>query len=108
MIAFGTGTPPVPLASISNAFENVDFSDLPAAQTIAGRGRSMAFRVWAANPNPAQPELAVIAIHGSSATSHSLHLLAKALNAEGITVFASDIRGHGGTGRRGDIAYAEI
>ena len=50
-----------------------------------------------------QRELAVIAIHGSSATSHSLHPLAKALSAEGMTVYAPDIRGHGGTGRRGDI-----
>ncbi len=106
MIAFGAGAPPVPLASIGNAFEKVDFSDLPPAQTLAGRGGAMTFRVWPANPNPVQPELAVIAIHGSSATSYSLHPLAKALNAEGMTVYAPDIRGHGGTGRRGDIDYA--
>lgn len=50
-----------------------------------------------------QREMAVIAIHGSSATSHSMHPLAEALSAEGMTVYAPDIRGHGGTGRRGDI-----
>ncbi len=105
MIAFGTGTPPVPLPTIGKAFDNVDFSDLPPAQTIPGRGGPIAFRMWPANPNPAH-ELAVIAIHGSSATSHSLHPLGKALSAEGITVYAPDIRGHGGTGRRGDIDYA--
>ena len=53
-IAFGGGAPPVPLASISSVFENVDFSDLPAAETIAGRGGSIAFRVWRANPRPLQ------------------------------------------------------
>jgi hypothetical protein len=48
MIAFGGGAPPVPLASIGNAFENVDFSDLPAAETIAGRGGSPALAFFAA------------------------------------------------------------
>jgi non-heme chloroperoxidase len=106
MIAFGTGTPPEPLASIGKAFEDTAFNDLPAAQSLASRNGSIAFRVWSANTHPQQPELVVIAIHGSSATSHSMHLLAKALSAEGITVYAPDIRGHGGTGRRGDIDYA--
>lgn len=106
MIAFGGGAPPVPLASISSVFEKVDFSDLPAAETIAGRGGSIAFRVWAAHPRPLQQELAVIAVHGSSATSHSQHPLAKALSLEGVTMYLPDIRGHGGTGRRGDIDHA--
>ncbi len=106
MIAFGAGASPAPLASIGAVFESVDFSDLPAVQIMAGRGGSVAFRVWPADRNPAQPDLAVIAIYGSSATSHSLHPLAKALSAEGMTVYAPDIRGHGGTGRRGDIDYA--
>ena len=29
MIAFGTGAPPKPLASIGDPFKEVDFSDLP-------------------------------------------------------------------------------
>ncbi len=106
MIAFGGGAPPAPLASITSAFQKVDFSDLPAAETVAGRSGPIAFRVWPAKPRPQQPELTVIAIHGSSASSHSLHPLAKALSAEGITAYAPDIRGHGGTGQRGDIDYA--
>ncbi len=48
----------------------------------------------------------VIAIHGSSAQSASIHPLGKALSAAGIPVYAPDIRGHGDTGTRGDIDYA--
>jgi alpha-beta hydrolase superfamily lysophospholipase len=55
---------------------------------------------------PPEAERVVIAIHGSSATGSSVHQLGKALRAEGISVYAPDIRGHGKTGRRGDIDYA--
>ena len=103
MIAFGAGARPVPLATISDAFEKADFGTLPPLEILPGRNGAIAFRVWRASPRVMQRELAVIAIHGSSATSHSLHPLAKALSAEGMTVYAPDIRGHGGTGRRGDI-----
>jgi alpha-beta hydrolase superfamily lysophospholipase len=106
MIAFGTGAPPPYLASIGEPFRKVDFRDLPAAETAPARdGTPIAFRVWAA-PAPAARERVVIAIHGSSATGASLHALGKALQAEGLTLYAPDIRGHGGTGRRGDIDYA--
>jgi alpha-beta hydrolase superfamily lysophospholipase len=103
MIVFGAGAPPVPLAAISDAFEKADFGTLPPLEILPGRNGAIGFRVWPASPKVMQRELAVIAIHGSSATSHSLHPLAKALSAEGMTVYAPDIRGHGGTGRRGDI-----
>ena len=105
MIAFGGGEPKPPLASIGKPFESVDFSDLPAIESIPARsGTPIAFRVWRENP-PAEPALVVIAIHGSSASSSSLHALGKALSAQGIPVYAPDIRGHGQTGVRGDIDY---
>ncbi len=105
MIAFGGGTPPKPLASIGTPFKAVDFGTLPAAETVtAGHGSPIAFRHWdAAAAGPGAP--VVIAIHGSSASSSSLHPLAQALNAQGLTVYAPDIRGHGETGTRGDIDY---
>ena len=106
MIAFGTSPAPKPLASIGDPFKTVDFSDLPAAETVAARrGSPITFRHWDP-PNPGAPGLVVIAIHGSSASSNSLHPLGKALRAEGFTVYAPDIRGHGATGERGDIDYA--
>jgi non-heme chloroperoxidase len=107
MIAFGTSEASAPLASVSKPFESVDFSDLPAVEKIpAGHGTPIAFRVWRENPPSPAPAIVVIAIHGSSATSASLHPLGKALSAAGIPVYAPDIRGHGSTGTRGDIDYA--
>lgn len=106
MIAFGTSDPPPYLASVGEPFQHVDWSGLPSPQTMPSRGGSpVTYRVWPA-ASPGEPERVVIAIHGSSAHSSSMHPLGKALNAEGITVYAPDIRGHGGTGDRGDIDYA--
>lgn len=106
MIAFGTSDPPPYLASVGEPFRKVDFRDLPPVETTPARdGTPIAFRVWAA-PAPAVPERVVVAIHGSSATGASLHALGKALQAGGLTMYAPDTRGHGGTGRRGDIDYA--
>jgi alpha-beta hydrolase superfamily lysophospholipase len=106
-LAFGTNAPAPPLASLSAPFRAVNFSDLPAVQTLSLNNRSpIAYRAWLPNPAPADPPLVVITIHGSSAQSASMHPLGKALSAEGIPVFAPDIRGHGGTGVRSDIDYA--
>jgi non-heme chloroperoxidase len=107
MIALGTGAPPKPLASVGDPFKKVDFNALPAVEEIAARHASpIAFRHWDA-ALPRTPEQVVIAIHGSSASSSSLHPLAQALQAKDFTVYAPDIRGHGDTGTRGDIDYAK-
>lgn len=107
MLAFGTSAAPQTLASLGEPFRHVDFSDLPAEQKIpASHGTPIAFRAWGEKPQSVEPALVVIAIHGSSAQSASIHPLGKALSAEGIPVFAPDIRGHGDTGIRGDIDYA--
>jgi alpha-beta hydrolase superfamily lysophospholipase len=107
MLAFGTSGAPQPLASLGAPFRNVDFSDLPAVQTLAVSNRSpIAYRAWLPSTANSEPPLVVIAIHGSSAQSASMHPLGKALSAAGIPVYAPDIRGHGDTGTRGDIDYA--
>jgi non-heme chloroperoxidase len=107
MIAFGTGAPPKPLASIGDPFKAVDFSALPALEKLPARhGSPIAFRHWDV-ASQGTPERVVIAIHGSSASGSSLLPLAKALQARGFTVYAPDIRGHGDTGTRGDIDYAK-
>jgi alpha-beta hydrolase superfamily lysophospholipase len=105
MLALGTGEQPVLLASLGAPFRRVDFSDLPQPQKLqTSHGSPIAFRVWPTNPAP-NADLVVIAIHGSSSLSASLHALGKALSADGIPVYAPDVRGHGDTGTRGDIDY---
>ena len=42
---------------------------------------------------------------GPQAPARPSHALADALAAHGVETFAPDIRGHGGSGTRGDIAY---
>ena len=107
MLAFGTSGVPEPLASLGAPFRSVDFSDLPAVQTLTAGNRSpIAYRAWLPSAAPSDAPLVAIAIHGSSAQSASIHPLGKALSAEGIPVYAPDIRGHGATGVRGDIDYA--
>jgi non-heme chloroperoxidase len=107
MIVFGGGKPPLPLSSISKPFESVDFRDLPEIEMISSRtGRPIAFRQWGNAALTPDRQIVVVAIHGSSATSSSLHPLAKALRSEGVLVYAPDIRGHGETGQRGDIDYS--
>jgi alpha-beta hydrolase superfamily lysophospholipase len=104
-LAFGTSTPPPPLASVGAPFQKVDFSDLPVRETIPARsGGAIAFREW--KPKAASASApTLIAIHGSAGSSVSLHPLAKSLSAGGLDVYAPDIRGHGGTGNYGDIDY---
>lgn len=107
MIVFGTADPPPPLASISEPFRKVDYSDLPPLQeTPARKGTPIAFRAYLSDKVAAEAGPIVIAIHGSSAFSSSMHPLAKALLKAGIGVYVPDIRGHGKTGQRGDIDYA--
>jgi pimeloyl-ACP methyl ester carboxylesterase len=107
MLAFGTADPPPALVSISDPFRKVDYSDMPPLQdTPARKSSPIAFRAYVSDKVAAGTEPIVIAIHGSSAYSSSMHALAKALLAEGIGVYVPDIRGHGKTGRHGDIDYA--
>ena len=101
MIAFGTGEAPPTMTSISSPFTRVDFSKLPAIESFTARdGARLAYRTY-----PADPKRIVVMVHGSSATSSSLHPLAMAVNAGGYTVYTLDIRGHGDSGILGDIAY---
>ena len=105
MVIFGTAEAPSPLSSISKPFETADFSTLPPVQTLAARSDgTLAFRQWNSG-SAGVPGTVVIAIHGSSASSASLHPLADALSAHGIEVYAPDIRGHGQSEPRGDIAH---
>lgn len=100
----GPGTPP-PMPSINNPFEAVDFSDLPPLARFTARdGTPLAYRSYA--PAAITPGRgSVVLIHGSSARSSSLHVLAKAFAAAGFQVYALDVRGHGASGVKGQIGY---
>jgi len=93
------------LASISDARKSVDFSALPVIERFQARdGTVLGFRHYPA-VSPATGRVAIV-IHGSSGSSGAtIHALSGALAAHGVETFAIDIRGHGASGTRGDIAY---
>jgi alpha-beta hydrolase superfamily lysophospholipase len=104
-IIFGGPGTPHPMGSITDPFNSVDFSDLPQLSRFTARdGTQLAYRSYApATSAPSQGS--VVLIHGSSATSSSMHPMAKELSAAGFTTYALDIRGHGGSGDKGQIGY---
>jgi alpha-beta hydrolase superfamily lysophospholipase len=104
LIAWPVRRPPE-LASISDARKSVDFSALPAIEQFQARdGTALGFRHYPA-AGPATGRVAIV-IHGSSGSSGTtIHALSAALAAHGVETFAVDIRGHGSSGTRGDIAY---
>ena len=92
------------LSSISQAAHAVDRSTMPALERFSARdGTELAFRHYPAR-GPASDKIAIL-VHGSSGSSVAVHGLADALAARGVETYAPDIRGHGGSGTRGDIGY---
>jgi len=104
MIARPVRAPPE-LASISEARKAVDFSGLPDIERFQARdGSWLGFRHYPAG-HPSTGRAAIV-IHGSSGSSGTtIHALSAALSAHGVETYAVDIRGHGASGTRGDIAY---
>jgi alpha-beta hydrolase superfamily lysophospholipase len=103
MIATPLVRPPE-LKSISETVGRVDRSTMPALQRFSARdGTELAYRHYPARATPVGK--VAILVHGSSGSSVAVHALADALAARGIDTFAPDIRGHGGSGTRGDIGY---
>jgi pimeloyl-ACP methyl ester carboxylesterase len=78
---------------------------LPAIERFQARdGTMLGFRHYPAS-GPATGRAAIV-IHGSSGSSGTaIHALSGALAARGVETWAIDIRGHGTSGTRGDIAY---
>jgi alpha-beta hydrolase superfamily lysophospholipase len=103
MIATPIRRPPE-LTSISATAGAVDRSNMPGLERFHARdGTELAYRHYPAHA-PLSGQVAVV-IHGSSGSSVAVHALAKGLAARGVETYAPDIRGHGGSGTRGDIAY---
>jgi non-heme chloroperoxidase len=75
--------------------------DFPAPRQFQARdGTNLQYYAY-----PAEPDKVAVLIHGSAFPGTSMHALAESLRAAGVTVYVPDIRGHGGSGRRGDIDY---
>ena len=92
-------TPPVMASAAAASGQTAP--DFPAPRQFRARdGASLQYYAY-----PAGPAKVAILIHGSAGPATSMHILAEALRAAGVTVYVPDIRGHGGSGRRGDIDY---
>ncbi|MGD0846368.1 alpha/beta hydrolase [Bradyrhizobium sp.] len=100
VIAFNAPTSPPAMASMAKS-SSQDTADFPAPrQFVAHDGNSLQYYAY-----PAGPDKVAVLIHGSAFPGTSMHALAESLRAAGVTVYVPDIRGHGGSGRRGDIDY---
>src|SRR3954453_10418902 len=104
MIATPLERPPE-MKSVSDSSKGIDWSTLPPLERFQARdGTWIGFRHYAAN-GPATGRGAIF-IHGSSGSSGTVnHALTHAIAARGVETWALDIRGHGGSGTRGDIGY---
>lgn len=93
-----------PMVSVNDPFKTVDFSDLPPLRQYAAEdGAALAYRYY--DPVGATPRGSIVLIHGSSASSNSMHVLARGFANAGYAAYALDIRGHGGSGIKGKIKY---
>src|SRR5205823_14357858 len=71
----GPGEAPPPMSSISDPFKNVDFSELPELSYFTARdGTKLAFRAYPAAA--VVVKVSVVLVHGSSAMSSSMLLMA--------------------------------
>src|SRR5262249_15673721 len=103
MIANPLQRPPE-LRSVSETASAVDRTPIPPLSRFAARdGTDLAYRHYPARV--ATVGKIAILVHGSSGSSVAVHALADALASRGIDTYAPDIRGHGGSGTRGDVAY---
>lgn len=103
-IAFGGPAQLPPMQSVSDPFKSVDFSDLPPIQRYSARdGAQLAYRAYGQANGGAKGS--VILVHGSSSRSDSMHPLAKGFAQAGYVAYALDMRGHGESGEKGQIAY---
>jgi pimeloyl-ACP methyl ester carboxylesterase len=105
VVMIATPVPHLPeLTSVSKVARAVDRSTMPSLERFSARdGTELAYRHYSAR-GPASGKIAIL-VHGSSGSSPAIHALADALAARGVETYAPDIRGHGGSGTRGDIAF---
>ena len=99
----GPGAAPT-MPSFNDPFNSVDFSHMPALKDYQGAdGVKLFYREYAPQGDNKKGSAALV--HGSTASSSSMHPMAQALAAAGVHVYALDIRGHGASGVKGHIDY---
>lgn len=96
---------PAEMRSVSDSVKGIDWSTLPPLERFQARdGTWLGYRHYA--PGGAANGRGAIFIHGSSGSSGTVnHALTYAIASRGVETWALDIRGHGGSGTRGDIGY---
>lgn len=102
MIFFGRHRAPPTLESM-NERSMQRFEKAPSVELktfFARDGVELAYREFTGGAK----HVAVL-IHGSSADSRSMQAIGLALASQSITAYALDMRGHGASGRRGDVDY---
>lgn len=101
VIAFSAPSSPPPMTSMAGPLSRVNFNDVPAPEHFYARdGACLQYYAY-----PASPDKVAVLVHGSVGPGTTMHALARALRDAGVSAYVLDIRGHGGSGRRGDIAY---
>ena len=97
--------PAAPLLELSASAKKISHEGLPDLARFQARdGTLLAYRFYPAQGGSGGERLAILA-HGSSAWSGEMNDAARALAASGVAAVAIDVRGHGASGTRGDIAY---
>lgn len=101
-IAFGTRQRPQPLASLTTSLQRLGAMRFPAMHSFQARdGAALAYRAYPS----AKAERVAILLHGSIHDSRTMHTVGALLAMQGVTAYALDVRGHGQSGRRGDIDH---
>ena len=99
----GPGNPP-PMRSLNDPFKGIHYADLPSPNYFVARdGTRLTFYAYPAAPGTLRGS--VVLVHGSSGKGSGMHVVAKAFAADGYAAYALDIRGHGDSGNKGQIAY---
>lgn len=105
MIAWGGPGDPKSLESIRTSVIKRDRSRAPVPLTFKARdGATLSYRFYPAAPSSGPANRVAVLIHGSVGSSLEMHEVAQALSTSGWICVAPDVRGHGGSGVRGDIA----
>jgi pimeloyl-ACP methyl ester carboxylesterase len=105
--AIGLGGPAQlpPLRNANDPYRSLERGGLPAELTAPARdGTAITYRKYAAAPASDRHE-SVVLVHGSSARGESMHALAQGFAQAGYDTYAIDVRGHGTTGTKGQVAY---